>query len=207
MRVEEDARNKHQLKTEEMRRKLLKSARKIFAKDGFEAARLEDIAKDAGHTRGAFYAHFASKEDLFFALLEQQIYRHLEKVQTLLHAESDAKSKLRVLRGYYVERLADPNWSILMLEFKLFAFRHPKVRARLAGAHRAMRASFQVPGLTDLLSSDRSQSGMSRDAMKIVLEGFVQSLILQRAYDPISLSSRDATQALGEVFDLLVGNK
>src|SRR5437764_12953955 len=68
--------NKHQQKTEETRHKLLKSAQKVFARVGFEAASIQDIAKDAGHTRGAFYAHFGCKEDLFFALLEHEAYLH-----------------------------------------------------------------------------------------------------------------------------------
>ena len=62
--------NKHQIRTEQTTGKLLRSAMKIFVRDGFKAARLEEIAKDAGYTRGAFYAHFESKEDLFLALLE-----------------------------------------------------------------------------------------------------------------------------------------
>jgi AcrR family transcriptional regulator len=55
--------NKHQQKTEETRRKLLAAALRIFARDGFERSRLEDIAAEAGYTRGAFYANFATKED------------------------------------------------------------------------------------------------------------------------------------------------
>ena len=51
----------------------MQSAEKIFARDGFEAAKLEEIAADAGYTRGAFYANFDSKEDLFLALLEKEI--------------------------------------------------------------------------------------------------------------------------------------
>ena len=61
--------NKHQQKSEATRRKLIDAALRIFARDGFEAARLEDIAKESGHTRGAFYANFDTKEDLFLALL------------------------------------------------------------------------------------------------------------------------------------------
>src|SRR3954470_3081357 len=94
--------NKHQLRTEETRRKLLKAAEKVFSKVGFEAARLEDIAKEAGHTRGAFYAHFSSKEDLFFALLEQQIYHHLTRIQAIMDASADEAAALKELREYYV---------------------------------------------------------------------------------------------------------
>src|ERR1700691_11110 len=56
-------------RTAATRRKLLLAAEQTFARDGYEAARLEDIAARAGYTRGAFYANFASKEDIFFGLL------------------------------------------------------------------------------------------------------------------------------------------
>ena len=49
------------------------AARRVFARDGFEVARLQDIAQEAGKTRGALYSHFADKEDLFFALIEENI--------------------------------------------------------------------------------------------------------------------------------------
>jgi AcrR family transcriptional regulator len=47
------------------RAKLLRAARKVFAREGFERARLEGIAEEAGKTRGAFYTHFEDKEDVF----------------------------------------------------------------------------------------------------------------------------------------------
>ena len=50
-------------RTAATRRKLLLAAEQTFARDGYEAARLEDIAARAGYTRGAFYANFASKEE------------------------------------------------------------------------------------------------------------------------------------------------
>ncbi len=207
LRLEEESLNKHQAKTEETRGKLLKSARKIFAQVGFEAARLEDIASDAGHTRGAFYAHFSSKEDLFFALLEQQIYIQLEHVQTIMDAQKTRRAKLQVLRDHYVTKLSDPNWSMLMLEFKMFAIRRPKMRARLAAAHREMRASVRIQGISELISAQGSRQGVSEDGVRVILESFLQCLILQMSYDPLSLSGDDATAALGKVFDLLVGLK
>src|SRR5262252_2183954 len=65
--------SRRQERTEITRARLIQSAEKIFARDGFEAAKLEEIAADAGYTRGAFYANFDSKEDLFVALLECEI--------------------------------------------------------------------------------------------------------------------------------------
>src|SRR5579875_3328166 len=132
--------NKHQQKSEATRRKLIASARRIFARDGFEAARIEDIAADAGHTRGAFYANFENKESLFLALLEQQVTEHTGRLSKRLQACDSGEEKLAALRQYYLERTADRQWCMFMLEFKLFAVRHPRIRAKLARAHRQIRS-------------------------------------------------------------------
>src|SRR5260370_39615254 len=71
-------------RTEATRRKLLAAAERIFARDGFEAARLEDIAAGAGYTRGAFYANYGGKEEIFFALLEQWVRQRIDSV-TAVH--------------------------------------------------------------------------------------------------------------------------
>src|ERR1700688_3360248 len=68
-------------RTEATKRKLLAAAKRIFAQEGFEAARLEDIAARAGYTRGAFYANFESKEDIFFALLERWMAQRIAAVE------------------------------------------------------------------------------------------------------------------------------
>src|SRR5579871_5690522 len=80
----ETAANKHQQRTAATRRSLLQSARRIFARVGFEASRIEDIAAATGHTRGAFYAHFPTKEDVFFAIFEQEAGRRIEEIRQVL---------------------------------------------------------------------------------------------------------------------------
>src|SRR5260370_22181112 len=71
-------------RTEATRRKLLAAAQRIFARDGFEAARLEDIAAGAGYTRGAFYANFGGKDEIFFAPLENGVYHRIHSVTAAL---------------------------------------------------------------------------------------------------------------------------
>src|ERR1700689_621967 len=93
---------KHQQRTEATRRALLHAARRIFARDGFEAARIEDIAGATGHTRGAFYAHFNSKEDLFFALFEQEAGERLRDLRSAMERCTGSDSRLRELRKFYV---------------------------------------------------------------------------------------------------------
>jgi AcrR family transcriptional regulator len=115
---------------------MINLAEKVFARDGFEAAKLEDIAKDAGYTRGAVYANFDSKEDLFLALLEREISSRIAALEKEMDKVRDIAAKLRVMREFFVNKTLDRRWSLLALEFKLFAVRHPEVKQRLAAMHR-----------------------------------------------------------------------
>jgi len=53
------------------RQALLTAAREVFAAEGFQATRTEEIVQRAGLTRGALYHHFRDKEDLFRAVYDQ----------------------------------------------------------------------------------------------------------------------------------------
>ncbi|MBV9613051.1 MAG: TetR/AcrR family transcriptional regulator [Acidobacteriaceae bacterium] len=196
--------NKHQQRTEETRRRLLKAALQVFARDGFEAARIEDISTAAGHTRGAFYANFESKEDVFFALLEQQIGKHLTKLQRLFECCPTAEGRLVALREYYVERITDRPWVLLILEFKLFALRHRRLRAHLARRHRRVRFSTKREIMTRLFPARVQLNCDSDEVRRAALEAALNGLVLEHAYDPKRISEEQAVSVLRRVFDLLM---
>ena len=52
---------------------LLAAARRVFLERGYYAATLDQIADEAGFSKGAVYSRFASKADMFLALLEDRI--------------------------------------------------------------------------------------------------------------------------------------
>ncbi|ACZ30655.1 transcriptional regulator, TetR family [Xylanimonas cellulosilytica DSM 15894] len=93
-------------KAEQTRADLLAAAAKMFAEHGYEAASVADLAKAAGYTKGALYAHFGSKEDLFFALVDEGDVAG----DSIVHDE-----------------LTD---ILLSLEAYLYALRHPQARPR-----------------------------------------------------------------------------
>jgi AcrR family transcriptional regulator len=198
--------NKHQARTEATRRKLLEAAQAIFARDGFEAARIEDIAAAVGYTRGAFYAHFRTKEDLFLALLEDRANQHMAEVHALLETGKSTKERLAQLRGYYVSRLRNKQWTLLILEWKLFALRHPELRAKLAGAHRRIRKSLHMEALHDLLPPQPWAEPAQSEVPKVILEALLSGLVLERAYDPTRISNPQTTAALEKLFDFVLEN-
>ncbi len=133
--------SRHQERTDLTRTRFLQAAEKIFARDGFEAAKLEEIAAEAGYTRGAFYANFESKEDLFFALLERETTSRIENVRKHVGKCQSSSEKLAALRQFWLGMCLDRRWSLLAMEFKLFALRHPDVKARLTAMHRRLVTS------------------------------------------------------------------
>jgi AcrR family transcriptional regulator len=195
---------KHQQRTEATRRALLEAARRIFAHDGFEASRIEDIAAATGHTRGAFYAHFSSKEDLFFALLEQDAGERLRVLCAVLEKCQGPERRLQALRKYYVARVADRQWVLLTLEFKLFALRHPKLRARLARTHRRIRESLKLEMISKLIPELMRGRPESRELRRVALEAVLNGLVLEHAYDPETISQTQAVTVLGRMFDVLM---
>src|SRR5712664_2984949 len=102
-----DARTRQTERTRATRRKLLDAAKRIFAQQGFEAARLEDIAAGAGYTRGAFYANFKSKEDIFFAIFEEWVRERIESFTSAVRHHTDPGEKLLSLRTHYAELATD----------------------------------------------------------------------------------------------------
>ncbi len=198
---------KHQQRTEATRRALLDAAKRIFARDGFEAARIEDIAGATGHTRGAFYAHFNSKEDLFFALFEQEAGDRLRDLRSVMERRSGSGSRLRELRKFYVGRASDRQWVMLALEFKLFALRHPKLRARLARTHRRIRESLKMEMIGDLIPELTRDRKESREVRRVALEAVLNGLVLEHAYDPETISQAQAVVVLGRMFDVLMAAK
>ena len=132
LRPERATKNKHAERTALTRSRLLKAAEKIFARDGFEAAKLEDIAAEAGYTRGALYANFANKEDLFIALLAEEVENRIARARLGAEITKKSANVLQTMRENYIKALKNPTWNILFLEYKLFVLRHPEFQSKVS---------------------------------------------------------------------------
>src|SRR5260221_6361640 len=60
---------------------VVEAAARVFAARGFAAASMEEIAAEAGFTRGAVYGNFADKAELFLTVLEDREERRVEEVR------------------------------------------------------------------------------------------------------------------------------
>jgi AcrR family transcriptional regulator len=191
-----------QERTEITRARLIQSAEKIFARDGFEAAKLEEIAADAGYTRGAFYANFDSKEDLFFALLESEIGSRIGALEREIDRVQEAEAKLKAMRDFFLTKTMDRRWCLLALEFKLFAVRHPEVRQRLAAMHRRLVGP-RVGFVEEVMKRVGAELPVSAYATGVSMEALGNSLTLEHMLDPTMITESDVRHIEGNFFDSL----
>jgi len=169
---------------------LMRSARHIFARDGFEHARIEDIALRARKTRGAFYDNFKDKEDVFLAIFEEDMARDLTELSPLLLALPTTRERMDALAQYLARLSKDVERMLLNVEFKLYAVRHPRKRKRLADLLRAMRLRTSIPEISRLLPQldGRTTSAKLTDCLAIC--GVMDGLALGHLFDPDGLDDR-----------------
>ena len=190
--------SRHQEKTELTRTRLLQAAEKIFARDGFEAAKLEEIAAAAGYTRGAVYANFDSKEDLFLALLEREIAARIENLRNHIVTFRDPWEKLDALRDFWLDLCMDRRWSLLTVEFKLVAVRHPEVKARLTTMHRRLVSS-GVDLLRQILDDLGREPPVTAQAMGKAFFALSSGLTLEHMLDRAAMPE-DAVRKIMLIF-------
>ena len=102
------------------------------------------VAALAGKTTGAIYAHFKSKEDIFLALFEESLQRKAKALEAVLANAAGKEMKRAQWRNLFLEIGKDRTWSLLLLEFKLFAIRHPDAQNHLR--LRMQQAFGGIPG-------------------------------------------------------------
>ena len=191
--------SRHQERTEITRTRLIQSAEKVFARDGFEAAKLEEIAFNAGYTRGAFYANFESKEDLFIALLEREITTRIASFEREMDKVREPEAKLKAMCDFFLTKTLDRRWCLLALEFKLFAVRHPEVRQRLAAMHRRFVGP-RVGFLEEAMKALGRELPASAYATGVSLAALGNSLTLERMLDPALMPECDVRQIMSNFF-------
>jgi len=77
------------------RERILDAAVRVFAKKGFHATRVSEVAKAAGVADGTIYLYFKSKDELLVSLFEDRVERLLKFLQTELPASATASEKLK----------------------------------------------------------------------------------------------------------------
>jgi AcrR family transcriptional regulator len=121
--------------TERNRSLVLEAARRVFMDHGYHGATLEQIAEEAGFSKGVVYSQFDSKADLFLALLDKRIEERARENAELVEGLA-GESAVAALLDHFVKRSqATPEWGLLLSEFRVHAARNPALNRRYAALH------------------------------------------------------------------------
>lgn len=121
--------------------RLLDAALAVFAQRGYQQATVDDIAAGAGHSKGAFYFHFSSKEEIFRELLKLWSERRTARLKVLDSPVPEA-ALLEGIESFLSYEGRDRSWPPLVLEFWAQGRRDPSVQRALQEAYDSWQRLF-----------------------------------------------------------------
>ncbi len=169
--------------SEERKAQIVNAATTVFARQGFSDARMEDIAREAGLSKGTLYLYFKSKDDIIAAILDHFYHRGMQDLQMLQGYEGSIADLLLLITRFFTAE-AEQMMGLLPIAFEFYALaaRREDVRQFLKEYFRGYRE-----GLAALV-----QMGIERGEFRavdpqeaaIVLSAIFEGLAVLEATDP-----------------------
>jgi AcrR family transcriptional regulator len=196
--------NKHELRTRETRELLLSAAQTVFVRDGYEKAELGEIAAIAGRTKGAIYAQFKSKEDIFFALIERRARHYRSEMEKAIASSKSTEENMKLFRQLTARMIQDPSWMLLNLEFKLYVIRHPESRERFQKHYDEFLPANQEKRLASLLGAVKpGKNAISRSVAVQVFQPIFSALAVEASFAPSLLEQSTLKKVAERILDAL----
>ncbi len=167
---------------------ILQAARALFAQQGFEATRMDDIAAAAGVSKGALYLHFKNKDALVIALGEQIFMQELADYRRLLESPGAVEERLTLLTRAILSDLEERRALLpVIYEFFALGLRHPAARQVLENY---FRQSLEI-------LSQVVQEGVARGELRavdtrqatIALGALIDGTLLWKSYQPEAMDT------------------
>jgi len=128
--------------SEERRLQILEAATTVFSRLGFHKARMDDIVKESGLSKGALYWYFKSKDEIIIAILDRIFEREFAHLRQLPSHKGSATDRLLKFSEIVIEDMQRMLRLLpLTYEFFALAFRQKIVRQ---GLQRYFRAYLEI---------------------------------------------------------------
>jgi len=162
---------------------LISAADRLFTERGFHATSVDEIAFEAGYTKGAVYSNFESKEDLFFAVYERRAERAVAEIEQVLR-ENEPLAGLELLAsGAALRRGRDDGWLAVFFEFWAHVVRNPSLRKRFARIH--ARATEPMNATVERFAEERGITmPVKARRLNVAMNAMVTGLSLERLTQP-----------------------
>jgi AcrR family transcriptional regulator len=188
-------------KQAQTRTRLIAAAASVFARRGFQAATVEEIAEEAGYSHGAVYSNFAGKEDLFLAVFEQYMSERVAEVARASEIEGSFAERARAGADQWMQRFAaDRDTFLLHLEFMIHAARNPHLSKQLGQRMAALRLEIERQ-----LSSREAHAGSALPLPAADLALVLRALGIGLAVEALNQPGELDTRLYGDFVALVAG--
>lgn len=179
---------------------LLEAAAEVFAERGFRDASVDEIARRAGYSKGAVYWHFASKDELFFELVDDRVHGPTHEMIELLESAPRDQDMGPEASRRFVEVLRSERGLLLLLhEYWSQAVRDPELRARYAERQARLRASVAKALRTRIEHLGGPADAFPAELLATAILALAAGLAQERLIDPDAIPD----ELLGEVIVLI----
>jgi AcrR family transcriptional regulator len=184
------------------RAQLLEAAARVYARGGFDGATLDEVAEEAGFTKGAVYDHFGSKENLLVALLDEHLTQQIAEQVALFDPAKETAERPRAGAERWMSDLKeDPDVFRLFVELWTHAQRDERLRRRLLSGISALRATFRGFAAERSLNGAGTPTGEAAAQFANIMLALATGIGMIELVDPDSVHPR----LLGAVLSLLIG--
>lgn len=96
------------------KKEILKAAQKVFAKEGFHQATIDEIAREAELAKGTIYLYFKNKRELFYSLVKEKTEYLMNLIQEETKKEDPPIKKLSAIVRHQLE-FYEANWDFFKI--------------------------------------------------------------------------------------------
>jgi AcrR family transcriptional regulator len=164
---------------------LLDAAARVYARRGFDGATIDEIAEEAGFTKGAVYDHFGSKENLLFALLDEHLAAQIAEQITLFDSSRHTVERPRPGADRWMDELVeDPDVFRLFVEAWVRSQRDHELSDRVRAGMDAWRETFTTFGRQRVAELGLEPAEGTLEALANVMLGMAIGLGMVKLTDP-----------------------
>lgn len=183
------------------RAQLLEAAARVYARRGFEAATIDEVADEAGFTKGAVYDHFGSKEKLLLALLDEHLSGQIAEQIALFDPSLATEERPRVGADRWMAELdEDPDAFRLFVEAWLHGQRDDELRTFVVDGIDAWRRTLRGFGAARTAEAGLEASEELLEQIANLMVALGTGLGMLKLADPQSISP----ELLGASYALLL---
>jgi AcrR family transcriptional regulator len=180
--------------SEERQKQILEAAIREFARHGFHAARMEDIARESGLSKGAVYLYYKSKDAIIAALLRTLFAWELRGTRAIVNGGGTASERLMVITHMFADELDRMVVAMpIFLEFYAVAFRQSSVREHLVQMYEQFRAPLST--LIQQGIANGEFRAVEPDEVALTFTALIEGLTLLWAMNPRGMAWRAQAEA------------